>query len=190
MNLTQGEHIILNILNGRPNLGKTALMKIVYLLQQIKQLELGYDFDIYTYGPYASEVTIDLDNLISDGFVLSAIHNHGNYFGYELNISETGKEKMQKLRDDDEKSLQEILSFAADKSARDLELYSTIVFINHLYQKNKMACGSKKVVDNVHEIKPHFDAPIISEAYRKLVEIGYIQSVVKNDISVESTGSA
>jgi uncharacterized protein YwgA len=175
--LTQNENVILHILHERPNLGKTALMKIIYFLQHVKRLELEYDFDIYTYGPYASDVTDTLDNLISDGFVSSVVHSYRNYSGYALSISETGKEMMHLLSDEDEKEVQEILTFADGKSAKDLELHATIVFINHLLCVQKGTIASKDdVIKTVHDIKPHFDKKTILEAYDSLARREYISS--------------
>jgi len=178
MNLSHSENIILHILDGKdgkPGLGKTAVMKIVYLLQQVKQMELGYDFDIYTYGPYAPEVTDHLDTLISNGFISSMIYNYNNYVGYQLNISESGRSEMKEISNNEKSNIQDILNFTDGKSAKTLELYSTIIFIKHLYLKNKILCDQENdVISKVHEIKPHFGEETISEAYNVLSELKYI----------------
>jgi hypothetical protein len=41
-------------------LGRTALMKMAYFLQTIKGVSLGYDFRMYTYGPFDQDVLDDL----------------------------------------------------------------------------------------------------------------------------------
>jgi len=176
MSLSQSENVILHILKGKPKTGKTAVMKIVYLLQQVKQIKVGYNFDIYTYGPYASEVAEHLDNLVYDELVTSCVYCINNYVGYELSVSEKGKERMEELSSEDQRSIQDILNFADGKTAKDLELYSTIVFINHLYHTNRLSNGRQRVIEKVHEIKPHFNIDTISDAYNILSDIKYIPS--------------
>ena len=56
-------------------LGRTAIMKLAYLLQTVKCLPLGYDFRLHTYGSFESDVLNDLgsaeswDSEVSDGHV-------------------------------------------------------------------------------------------------------------------------
>ena len=55
------------MLQKNPGMGKTAVMKAMFMLQQVKGLSLGCDFSIYTYGPYAAEIMEDIDELLSEG---------------------------------------------------------------------------------------------------------------------------
>ena len=48
------------IAERRPGLGRTALMKICYLLQTLGDVPLGYHFTLYSYGPFDSDVLADL----------------------------------------------------------------------------------------------------------------------------------
>ena len=48
-----------------PGMGKTAVMKAMFMLQQVKGISLGCDFSIYTYGPYAAEIMEDIDELLT-----------------------------------------------------------------------------------------------------------------------------
>lgn len=54
--------------------GKTALQKFIYLLQELYNVKIGYDFSLYTYGPFSSELLSDLDfveslNGVDVGFI-------------------------------------------------------------------------------------------------------------------------
>lgn len=60
-NLNKRMGIISEITKKKPRLGKTAIMKYIFLLQKVYNVPLGYDFEIYTYGPYSSEVMEDID---------------------------------------------------------------------------------------------------------------------------------
>jgi uncharacterized protein YwgA len=53
---------ILSELVARSNnkLGRTALMKLAFLLQTVRGVPLGYHFRLYTYGPYDGDVLDDL----------------------------------------------------------------------------------------------------------------------------------
>ena len=53
--------IIFELVSQKADLGKTAIMKFMFMLQQVYKVPLGYDFKIYTYGPYSSEVMDDMD---------------------------------------------------------------------------------------------------------------------------------
>ncbi len=50
-------------------IGRTALVKCIYLLEEIKGLRVGYDFRLYTYGPFDAKVLDDLQYAESLGAV-------------------------------------------------------------------------------------------------------------------------
>ncbi len=176
MSLSYSHNIILNIMKRNPDLGKTKLMKIIYMLQQVKKVDLGYDFDIYTYGPYSSEVLESVDELTDEGLMLSKMYQYNNYVGYELSLTDEGAQALSDIEKKEDVAIRDILDFAEGKSAKDLELYSTIIFINHFYSRSKSGSGSTVVTKKVHEIKPHFEEKSISEAYEALASKNYIKA--------------
>lgn len=176
MSITHEQNIILNVIKWNPGLGKTKLMKIIYMLQQVKNIMLGYDFDIYTYGPYSSEVLESLDELVAKGLVSSKMIKYPNYVGYELHLTEEGDEKLSNVRDDEEKAINDIISFADKKNAKDLELYSTIIFIDEFYSRTNSGNGKAEVTQKVSELKPCFDSNAIFEAYSTLENKGYLSA--------------
>ncbi len=46
---------------------KAALQRIVYILQEIYSLPLGYDFALYNYGPYCANLTGDMEYTVYIG---------------------------------------------------------------------------------------------------------------------------
>lgn len=176
MNLPYSHNVVLNIMKQSPDLGKTKLMKIIYMLQQVKKIDLGYDFDIYTYGPYSSEVLETVDELTDGGLLSSRIYQYSNYVGYELNLTDEGTQTLSNIKKDENAAIHDILDFAEGKTARDLELYSTIVFIHNFYSQSKPKSNQTAVEKKVHEIKPHFDEQTISNAYKVLAENNYINA--------------
>ena len=56
------------------HIGRTALMKYMYFLQTLRAVPLGYNFSMYSYGPFDSDVLADLStaeamNLVSSSQV-------------------------------------------------------------------------------------------------------------------------
>ena len=176
MNLSYEKKVLLNVLQQNPDMGKTAIMKAAFLLQQVKKIDLEYDFSIYTYGPYSSEVTEDVDDLISKRLVISTVYHYSNHVGYQLKVSEEGNTYMGSLDSNSEEAVAEIVGFIKGKSAKDLELYSTIIYIDGLYTKNSWEKQSNSIVKQVHEIKPHFEEGTIGNALNMLQENGYLAS--------------
>jgi len=174
MNLSYEKNMILNLLERNPDMGKTAVMKTLFFLKEVKKINLNYDFSIYTYGPYSADVSEDVDELISEGSITSTMYPYQNYIGYELNVSEKVKSNIEHLDDIGTRAITEILSFIHGKSAKDLELYSTIIYINNLYLKNTWKKDAQSIVRKVKEIKPHFSEEIITEAYKTLKVQDYI----------------
>ena len=176
MSLQYNKNIILNVIKQHSGLGKTAVMKILYMLQQVKKINLHYDFTIYTYGPYSAEVVEDIDDLIEDSLIDSCVYEYNNYVGYKLNLTTLGETKLSKLATKDATKIKDVLSFVAAKHAKDLELLSTIIFIENQYTKNQWKKEQDDIVEKVAEIKPHFNREKISMAYTTLLEKKYIKS--------------
>ncbi len=51
----------LESINGPLCPDKEALQRIIYILQEMYSLPLVYDFSLYTYGPYSTDLTGDLE---------------------------------------------------------------------------------------------------------------------------------
>lgn len=164
------------MLQKKPGMGKTAVMKIIFMLQQVKGIDLGYEFSIYTYGPYTSEVLEDIDELISRGLLTSTVYHYKDYIGYQLNITSEGVKGIDHSSEN-LNGLEDVLQFTNNKSAKELELYSTIIYISDLFVKNSWEGGKPSIVDKVHEIKPHFSKEDILKAYECLQEKKYISTI-------------
>ncbi len=65
-------------------LGRTAIMKLVYLLQTVKGVPLGYSFGLYIYGPYENDVLNDLGQGETMRAVRSSVVLHPKGYGYEF----------------------------------------------------------------------------------------------------------
>src|SRR5262245_57066827 len=79
---------IVALIESSPNkvLGRTAVVKLPYILQVMRGLPLGYDFHLYTYGPYDSDVLSDLGLAQSlEAVTVKTVLNPVGY-GYEIQV--------------------------------------------------------------------------------------------------------
>ena len=175
MSLSNGQNLILHIVRDNPGLGKTAVMKILFMLQQVKGVHTGYDFSIYTYGPYSPDVMEDIDDLVSKGLVICTMYPSHTYVGYKLTLDDAaGINHIKGLNNHDSNSLNDIIKFAKGKKAKELELYSTIIYVDSLCKKNRRDASSNHVADEVQEIKPKFSMQEILDAHKSLKQQGFI----------------
>lgn len=151
------------------NLGRTSLMKFCYFLQNIRGVPLGYDFSLYSYGPFDSDVLSDLQ--LAEG--MSVLQADIEYYsgGYKYNIrpsekSARAKELAQEFLTKYKKDIDWVMQEFGNKSAGDLELLSTILFV---YEESEIR-GVGELVDRVNSIKPHFSTGQITN------QIGWLRS--------------
>jgi uncharacterized protein len=165
--------------NKKVQFGKTILQKVIFILQEIYKIPLGYDFSLYTYGPYTSEVFQDLDvteNL--EGVQVRSVET--GYGGYKIL---PGKENAR-IRAKGEKYLESLpMNTALDSlmenfgryTARELELRATIIFIDR-----DLRGTPQHTVDDLasllNEIKPKFSLKEITQVIEEMKKSGYVLS--------------
>jgi hypothetical protein len=71
-------------------MGRTTLMKLIYFLQTLKGLPLGYRFRLYTYGPFDPKVLDDLKMAEMSGIVRSSVSSYSGGYGYEIRPADVG----------------------------------------------------------------------------------------------------
>ncbi|MCL2611286.1 MAG: hypothetical protein FWE02_06385 [Defluviitaleaceae bacterium] len=169
------EQMLLHLIKQFDGIGKTAVMKVMFMLQSVKNCDLDYDFSIYTYGPYSADVTEDLDTLIFNDLVISTFsETEGtSYSGYAFSLKDGTK--LPEISEKDIDSLKDIIKFSQEKkTAKNLELYSTTIYMYNHYKRNKRENNELDILKNVNEIKPHFSIDQISKAFNELKERRYI----------------
>src|ERR1700756_3287239 len=65
-------------------LGRTALMKLLFFLQELESIPLGYDFRLHTYGPYESAVLSDLATATVRGLLKESTVIYPRGYGYAI----------------------------------------------------------------------------------------------------------
>ncbi|MCW5980998.1 MAG: hypothetical protein KIT09_23150 [Bryobacteraceae bacterium] len=155
-------------------LGKTALQKMIFLLQRAFRFDFDYGFTLYTYGPFCVDVARDLD--IVRGFGGAEIAYDANRGGYELRPGPAVDELRTRgsgILPAISGALDQLVADYGRATAKELELRSTIVFLARQDQ-NKEA-----LVKLVRQVKPHFSDAQIEAARRELEERGYLGRAIE-----------
>jgi len=159
--------------NKSPQLGKTALQKFIFLLQELEGVDCGYDFILYNYGPYDPQIQIDLS--VVKNLKGVEIENSIWGLGYEIRPGSKAEEickRGQNFLKEFSKQIDHIIDVFGNYPAKFLGLISTIVYI--LKERN----GNiflKDLEKTIKEIKPHFSSKDIEEALSVLEKAGFVE---------------
>ena len=82
--------VITELASRAPNgfLGRTALMKLCYFLQEVKNVPLGYHFTLYSYGPFDSDVLSSLGTAETLKAISSETVYYAGGYGYQIKKGE------------------------------------------------------------------------------------------------------
>jgi hypothetical protein len=137
------------------DVGKTKLQKLLYFLQEAKEVPTFYPFRMHYYGPYSDE--IDNDLLRHEAVGAIKIEADTNGYGYHITpiveLSSAEKKEVVKF----ETQIQEMLTLFGDKRAPDLELAATIHYAHRLMNKP----SDEALAATVKGLKPQFSPPTI-----------------------------
>lgn len=143
-------------------IGRTALMKYCYFLQVLRAVPLGYNVSLYSYGPFDSAVLSDLGDAEALGIIEETPFLTG--YGYKIKnvvsyeeLEELASGFLEKHKEDIDWVIQQ---FGAE-SASDLELDSTIVYIDREASAAGHHLSEDRLVQQVREVKPHFAESVI-----------------------------
>lgn len=157
-------------------LGRTAIMKLMFFLQELKGLPLGYSFRIYTYGPYDAQVLSDLKIGESMGAVRTEYFDWEGGSGYMIKAG-----NKPKLSDEDQRlfsSFHDEIDWVAKEfgelSATDLEVESTVFFVAKSAEREKQRLSSETIARAVRAIKPHHSEGRILKHIERLQQRGLI----------------
>jgi uncharacterized protein YwgA len=162
--------------------GKTALQKLVYFLQELRGVECGYDFTLYTYGPFSSLLLSDLDA------VCAARGVEIEYFGqqgYQITPgpkSSSLREHAKRFLEKNEEPIEQVVDEFGGLWAKRLELLATAVFAERDAKASARNITQEELTEAVHAIKPHFSEDEIKEAIRQLQERGHIHLLAKKKV--------
>ncbi len=155
--------------SGR-QLRKTSLMKMIYLLEELHDVDVGYRFGIYTYGPFDAQVLEDLDVLGSMDVL--EVKRDPDGWGYQIQASGEADGVKANAADflaEHSERVDALFEEFGDKSAVDLELESTIVFVHKRAVEKDQDPTPDSVAKIVNGLKPKFTRSHIKKTYERLL---------------------
>jgi len=144
-------------------LGKTALMKLLHLLQDGLGVPLGYRFTLYNYGPYDTEVMSDIDFAQSLGRV--SVQYQGPDQGYRIEAAGDAATLSPEVG----KKVGALMTKFGAMTARDLELRSTLLFLSHGYSGDSL-------IERVRDLKPKYSDSETRSALAEMLQVKLIQT--------------
>lgn len=165
-------------LEGRsPWFGKTAVQKLVYLLQEVHGVDLGYKFSLYTYGPFSKELASDLDFVHAiEGVSVDYDEEVG---GYRISPGVENVEiqsKAQEFLESYEDAIGTVSREFGPLQAKQLELLATLIYVDSDFREKGEEVDFDELVEKVKGIKPHFPRSVIEDATTELQEEGLVLS--------------
>jgi uncharacterized protein YwgA len=161
-------------IGSKGSFGRTALQKIVYLLQELKRVPGGYSFRFYNYGPYSSTLAGDLDYVSYLGGVRVSYDGSRNF--YKISAGDKVELLISKCNDFIERNKEAIdntIEWFGDKQAKDLELTATIVYICK-HKKQLKIKDDSDLIEKSKQLKPKFSEKEIQSSIAYLKEGGFV----------------
>jgi len=161
-------------------IGRTALMKYLYFLQTLRGVPLGYDFSMYSYGPFDAEVLSQLGTAESLNLVTSTPVSFAGGYGYQIKSSSAAE--MFKKQSGDflsgiDGDLNWLIAEFGSMNSAELELASTIVYVDREFQEHGAPEDRAGLIGLVNEIKPHFKREQVERMFDLLHAKGILVSV-------------
>ncbi|TPI13567.1 hypothetical protein [Mesorhizobium sp. B4-1-1] len=148
-------------------LGKKAVQKFVHILSSVSGKTFGYRFSFYTYGPFSSTLAADLDIANALGLVKVSYNSQENSYS----VTETGRTEAfvaANLPLVERRSIDKVWDRFSGKSAKELELISTILF---LYDEEGLSGESAEMRQRVLELKPKYTSSEVKRAQSELSDL-------------------
>jgi len=160
----------------RQRFGKTALQKLIFLLQTVFKVPVGYQFTLYTHGPFCSELMDDLDyvNYI-DGVSVSIDPDCSGYVISPASKAVLIKEKANDFLTTYRPQIEKLLAEFGSMRVKDLELRSTIIFVDRDAVNSGREISRNDFIQEIKSIKPHFSYGEIQKAITELEARSYIE---------------
>src|SRR3989304_9170286 len=145
--------------------GKTKLQKIAYIIDKTGWNILK-DYRYHYYGPYSDQITVEIQNLRSRGWLEEKFSAGGGITLYSYNLTKAGERIADYLatRVGNPKLVQRSIGIARDLakfSTRELELMATLVFLHDNY-----SLKDEQLVTTIKELKPYFNDDEINDGVR------------------------
>lgn len=171
------QSVIAALVKRQPGLGRTALMKLIYFLQTLRGAPLGYAFRIYTYGPYDGQVLDDLQTVEAKSAVRSQFYEYDYGTGYSIAPAEGGEALARLAESTCADDLDWVVREFGGKGAVDLEMASTIIYVDQRNADAGTRSRAEDVARAVHAMKPHLPEERIGREVDTLRDKGFLKAV-------------
>jgi len=130
-------------------------MKLCYFLQVLKGVPLGYEFTLYSYGPFDSEVLADLQTAESFSVLESSLSHFPGGYSYQITPADNATQAVRQANEfvkNYKAKIDWVATNFAARPASELELLSTIIFVD----RQDKVDGRMHLANLVKAIKPQF----------------------------------
>jgi len=162
--------VILELIRlAKTKVGKTFLQKAIYILQDWLNLDLGYDYKLYLYGPYSEDLSDDIDMLSDLGLI--DIGSDATGYGYNIAVNDKGAKFLTKNLGTymvDEGKLDKVISSLGTSDVKNMELLSTILYLA------KTTTDKDQTIRLMQKIKPQFSSEEIDRKMEELQRQGIL----------------
>ena len=159
----------------RITLGRTAVMKLCFFLQESFNVDLGYTFSLYSYGPFDADVLSDLGTAVRLNVLSEGVVYYSSGTGYEYKTGsdiESVRTIASEFLTSNQDTIGRVLNTFGGKTAGELELLSTVLFVAK-YQNPK---SFPDLTTQVHLVKPHFSVDQIQRGTSELISLKLLRS--------------
>jgi hypothetical protein len=175
-----GPATIVALVERKHPLGRTAVMKLCYFLQTLHNVPLGYRFTLYSYGPFDANVLSDISSAEALGGIESKTVFYPGGYGYEISL--TGNSGFVKSLASDfveryGADLDWVIQQFGNFGSADLELLSTIVYVDRETAEAESSQSCYTLTKKVHEIKPHFEIPYVQSKVKYLDQQDFLSGI-------------
>ena len=160
--------------------GRTALMKFVYFLKELKSVPLDYRFTLHTYGPFDSRVLDDLSYAEALEGVEGTLVRFSGGYGYEYSLDSKGEElknRAQGFLAEYDEAIDSVVQEFGSKNTGELEMISTIIYVDRSAKERESSNSIDELSEKVFKIKPHLDLEVVRNEVESLHERGYLEAV-------------
>jgi len=152
--------------------GETHLQKAAYFLQELLQVQAGFQYVLYIFGPFSFDLRDELASLCSDG--LMTLEAHAPY-GPRLQVTDLGKAletKFPKTLGRYSRHIEFVAEAFADKGVIELERLATALRVT---VKAKPGASVEQRANQLNRLKPHIT---IKQAEKALRQVGQLKKRV------------
>jgi hypothetical protein len=167
------KNIVYEVADKMEGIGKTGMMKAMYFLQQIYKIPLGYDFKMYSYGPFDDDVLVAMDVVKDENLIDIIPEDYGDgVSGYSIRTTKKGHLPSGEYSE----FIDALSNNFGGYSAKEWELTSTIVYVHTAYMEN--GWNLEELYENVRRIKPRFGIDEIKKEHERLKELGILDMAI------------